>query len=118
MSTPWQTRRATRRPFAARATAPREPVAPARIGRRVVRRRAKGMDAAAVAAALEDAPARIGRRVVRRRAKGMDAAAVAAALEDARFDARQASRHKDLADDERGRAELAEGAVRGLERDT
>ncbi|MEV7282644.1 hypothetical protein [Streptomyces sp. NPDC093111] len=80
MSTPWQTRRATRRPFAARAAAPREPVDPARIGRRVVRRRAKGMDAGAVAAALEDA----------------------------RFDARQNSRHEDLVDDERGRAELAE----------
>ncbi|MFC7934384.1 hypothetical protein [Streptomyces cinereoruber] len=53
-------------------------------------------------------PARIGRRVVRRRAKGMDAVAVAAALEDARFDARQSSRFEDLADDERGRAELAE----------
>ncbi|MBV7674289.1 hypothetical protein STHAL_33115 [Streptomyces halstedii] len=80
MSTPWQTRRAPRRPFAARAAAPREPVDPARIGRRVVRRRAKGMDAGAVAAALEDA----------------------------RFDARQNSRHEDLVDDERGRAELAE----------
>ncbi|MFJ4858596.1 hypothetical protein [Streptomyces sp. NPDC088730] len=52
--------------------------------------------------------ARIGRRVVRRRAKGMDADAVAAALEEARFDARQASRHEDLADDVRGPAELAE----------
>ncbi|MGA5425106.1 hypothetical protein [Streptomyces lavendulocolor] len=77
MNTPWQTRRASRRPFAARAAAPSEPVDPARIGRRVVRRRAKGMDAAAVAAALEDA----------------------------RFDARQNSRHEDLADDVRGRAE-------------
>ncbi|MFI9311111.1 hypothetical protein [Streptomyces triculaminicus] len=38
----------------------------------------------------------------------MDAAAVAAALEDARFFARQDSRHEDLADDVRGRAELAE----------
>lgn len=53
-------------------------------------------------------PARTGRRVVRRRAKGMDAGAVAAALEEARFDARQASRHEDLADDIRGPAELAE----------
>ncbi|MFD3485015.1 hypothetical protein [Streptomyces sp. NPDC058665] len=52
--------------------------------------------------------ARIGRRVVRRRAKGMDAAAVAAALEDARVDARQASRREDLVGDVRGRAELAE----------
>ncbi|MFH9663596.1 hypothetical protein ACH4NF_35575 [Streptomyces sp. NPDC017248] len=38
----------------------------------------------------------------------MDAVAVAVALEEARFDARQASRFKDLADDVRGRAELAE----------
>ncbi|MEU0413564.1 hypothetical protein ABZ307_38035 [Streptomyces griseorubiginosus] len=38
----------------------------------------------------------------------MSAADVAAALEDARFDARQDSRHEHLADDERGRAELAE----------
>lgn len=38
----------------------------------------------------------------------MTAADVAAALEDARFDARQDSRHEHLADDERGRAELAE----------
>ncbi|MFJ1901705.1 MULTISPECIES: hypothetical protein [unclassified Streptomyces] len=53
-------------------------------------------------------PARIGRRMVRRRAKGMDAGAVAAALEVARFDARQASRHEDLADDARGPAELTE----------
>jgi len=79
MSTPW-TRRTTRRPLAARAAAPREPVDPARIGRRIVRRRATGMSAADVAAALEDA----------------------------RFDARQDSRHEHLADDERGRAELAE----------
>ncbi|WP_323183990.1 hypothetical protein [Streptomyces sp. NBC_01306] len=70
----------TRRPLAPRVAAPREPVDPARIGRRVVRRRAKGMDADAIAAALEDA----------------------------RFDARQASRHEDLADDLRGPAELAE----------
>ncbi|MFD3335985.1 hypothetical protein ACFWV1_25535 [Streptomyces sp. NPDC058700] len=53
-------------------------------------------------------PARIGRRVVRRRAKGMDVGAVAAVLEDARFDVRQDSRHEDLVDDLRGRAELAE----------
>ncbi|MFI8515934.1 hypothetical protein ACIGHB_32925 [Streptomyces sp. NPDC085460] len=83
MTTPWPPRTA-RRPLAPRVAAPREPVDPARIGRR------------------------IGRRVVRRRAKGMDAAAVAAALEDARFDARQSSRFEDLADDVRGRAELAE----------
>ncbi|MFF8604164.1 hypothetical protein ACF065_34715 [Streptomyces sp. NPDC015232] len=73
-------RRTARRPLAPQVAAPRDPVDPARIGRRVVRRRAKGMDAAAVARALEDA----------------------------RFDARQDSRHEDLADDERGRAELAE----------
>ncbi|WP_198655470.1 hypothetical protein [Streptomyces geranii] len=79
MSTPW-TRRSVRRPLAARVAAPREPADPARIGRRVVRRRATGMSAADVAAAIEDA----------------------------RFDARQASRHEHLADDERARAELAE----------
>ncbi|MFI0901639.1 hypothetical protein [Streptomyces sp. NPDC020983] len=45
---------------------------------------------------------------VRRRATGMTADAVAAALEEARFFARQDSRHEDLADDPRGRAELAE----------
>ncbi|WP_331720230.1 hypothetical protein OG985_49825 (plasmid) [Streptomyces sp. NBC_00289] len=77
MTTPWRT---ARRPLAPRVAASREPVDPARIGRRVVRRRAKGMDAGAVAAALEEA----------------------------RFDARQASRHEDLADDVRGPAELAE----------
>ncbi|MFC8331431.1 hypothetical protein ACFY1G_21365 [Streptomyces olivaceus] len=80
MTTPWPPRRSARRPLAPRVAAPREPVDPARIGRRVVRRRAKGMDADAVAAALEDA----------------------------RFDARQDSRHEDLADDVRGPAELAE----------
>ncbi|MFG2841036.1 hypothetical protein ACGFYE_39325 [Streptomyces zaomyceticus] len=53
-------------------------------------------------------PARIARRVVRRRAKVMDAGAVAAALEDAHFNARQDSRNEDLADDKRARAELAE----------
>lgn len=52
--------------------------------------------------------ARIGRGWVRRRAKGMNAGAVAAALEEARFDARQDSRHEDLAGDDRGHAELAE----------
>src|SRR3954468_20949299 len=77
MTTPWRT---ARRPLAPRVAAPREPVDLARIGRRVVRRRAKGMDAGAVAAALEEA----------------------------RFDALQASRHEDLADDVRGPAELAE----------
>ncbi|MGW0497426.1 hypothetical protein ACWD0Z_18935 [Streptomyces sp. NPDC003007] len=80
MTTPWPPRRSARRPLTPRVAAPREPVDPARIGRRVVRRRAKGMDAGAVAAALEDA----------------------------RFDARQDSRHEDLADDVRGPAELAE----------
>ncbi|MGW7674561.1 hypothetical protein ACWGJX_47330 [Streptomyces sp. NPDC054775] len=80
MATPWPPRRTARRPLAPRVAAPREPVDPAHIGRRVVRRRAKDMDAGAVAAALEDA----------------------------RFDARQDSRHEDLADDVRGRAELAE----------
>ncbi|MYQ78660.1 MULTISPECIES: hypothetical protein [unclassified Streptomyces] len=38
----------------------------------------------------------------------MGAGAIAAALDDARFDARQGSRHEDLADDLRSRAELAE----------
>lgn len=38
----------------------------------------------------------------------MDAGTVARALEDARFDARQGSRHEHLADDTRGRVELAE----------
>ncbi|MEV3958495.1 hypothetical protein [Streptomyces albogriseolus] len=80
MTTPWPPRRTARRPLAPRVAAPREPVDPVRIARRVVRRRAKGMGAGAVAAALEDA----------------------------RFDARQDSRHEDLADDVRGRAELAE----------
>ncbi|MCO8308768.1 hypothetical protein [Streptomyces sp. RKCA744] len=80
MTTPWPPRRTARRPLAPRVAALREPVDPARIGRRVVRRRAKGMDAGAAAAALEDA----------------------------RFDARQNSRHEDLADDVRGPAELAE----------
>ncbi|MFE0887003.1 hypothetical protein [Streptomyces rochei] len=80
MTRMWPPGGGTRRPFAPRFAVPREPVDPARIGRRVVRRRAKGMDAGAVAAALEEA----------------------------RFDARQASRHEDLADDVRGQAELAE----------
>ncbi|MEU5092934.1 hypothetical protein [Streptomyces sp. NPDC021356] len=80
MTTPWPPRRTARRPLAPRVAAPREPVDPARLGRRVVRRRAKGMDAGAVAAALEDA----------------------------RFFARQDFRHEDLAADARGCAELAE----------
>ncbi|WP_329028441.1 hypothetical protein [Streptomyces sp. NBC_00690] len=53
-------------------------------------------------------PARIGRGVVRRRATGMDADAVAAALDDAWFDTRQASRHEESAHDMRRPAELAE----------
>ncbi|MGW1776217.1 hypothetical protein [Streptomyces sp. NPDC002104] len=80
MTRMWPPGGGTHRPLAPRLAAPREPVDPARIGRRVVRRRAKGMDAGAVAAALEDA----------------------------RFDARQASLHEDLADDACGPAELAE----------
>ncbi|MGP3691070.1 hypothetical protein ACTVZO_41460 [Streptomyces sp. IBSNAI002] len=47
-------------------------------------------------------------RVVRRWARGIGAGAVAAALEDAWFNARQASQHKDLADEVRGLAALAE----------
>ncbi|MEV7817728.1 hypothetical protein AB0P05_45075 [Streptomyces flaveolus] len=54
-TTPWPPRRTARSPLAPGAAVPREPVDPARIGRRVVGRRAKGMDADAVAAALEDA---------------------------------------------------------------
>ncbi|MET9497408.1 hypothetical protein [Streptomyces sp. NPDC006552] len=80
----WPPGVAARRPLAPHTAAVREPVDPARIGRRVVRRRARGMDAVAVAAALADARF------------------------DARFDARQASRHEALADDVRGPAELAE----------
>lgn len=79
MSSPWPPRHTARRPVPG-AASPRDPVDHARIGRRVVRRRAKGTDAGAVTAAFEDA----------------------------RFDARQDSRHEHLADDERGRAELAE----------
>ncbi|MFJ9717483.1 hypothetical protein ACIRPQ_16320 [Streptomyces sp. NPDC101213] len=51
---------------------------------------------------------RIGRRSVRRRAEGMTAVDVAQALEDARFLARRDAGHEPPADDERGRAELAE----------
>ncbi|MEU2119896.1 hypothetical protein ABZ567_30640 [Streptomyces sp. NPDC016459] len=80
MTTPWPPRRTAGRPLAPHVAVPRESVDPARIGRRVVRRRAKGMDAGAVAAALEDA----------------------------HLDARQDSRHADLVDDVRGRADLAE----------
>ncbi|MFD4341739.1 hypothetical protein ACFWPP_31715 [Streptomyces anulatus] len=53
-------------------------------------------------------PSRTGRRWVRRRARGMNADAAAAALDVARFDARQNSRFEDLALDERGPAELGE----------
>jgi len=53
-------------------------------------------------------PARTGRRSVRRRARGTTADAAAAALDVARFDARQNSRFEDLAGDERGPAELGE----------
>ncbi|MGR6968127.1 hypothetical protein ACU639_00625 [Streptomyces cynarae] len=49
------TRRTTRRPLASHVAAPRKPVDPAPIGRRVARSRAKDMDAAAVARALEEA---------------------------------------------------------------
>ncbi|MCY0930916.1 hypothetical protein OTB20_32935 [Streptomyces sp. H27-H1] len=54
--------------------------------------------------------AKVGRSSVRRRARGMTHTEAAAALEDARFEARQDSRHEDLANDERGPAELAEWA--------
>ncbi|GGV53423.1 hypothetical protein [Streptomyces spectabilis] len=80
MTTPWPPRRTARRSIAPRVAPPREPVDRARIGRRAVRSRAKGMDAGAIAQALEDT----------------------------RFFARQDSRHEELADDVRGRAELAE----------
>lgn len=80
MTRMWPPGGGTRRPLAPRVAVHREPVDPTRIGRRVVRRRVKGMDAGAVAAALDEA----------------------------RCDARQASRHEDLADDLRGPAELAE----------
>lgn len=79
MTTPWPPRRPARRQLPPRVAAPREPVDPARIGRCVGRRRAKGMDTSAVAVALQDAW----------------------------FDARQASRYEDPADDVRGPAELA-----------
>ncbi|MGW7415807.1 hypothetical protein [Streptomyces sp. NPDC054863] len=53
-------------------------------------------------------PARIGRSSVRRRARGMTHTEVQDALDGALIDARIASRHEDLATDERGPAELAE----------
>ncbi|WP_405799367.1 hypothetical protein [Streptomyces sp. NBC_01506] len=65
---PDRPRHTARRPLAPPVAAPREPVDPARIGRRVVRRWAKGMNTGAVANDLEDA--------------------------------RQASRHEDLAADD------------------
>ncbi|MFC9178855.1 MULTISPECIES: hypothetical protein [Streptomyces] len=77
------------------------PLPPRRTGRRAT--------APYVAVPREPAdPARTGRRWVRRRARGMTADAVAAALDVARFDARQNSRFEDLAGDERGPAELGE----------
>ncbi len=76
----WPPRHTDRRPTVPRIAVPREPLDPARTGRRWVRRRARGMTAQAAAAAL-----------------GV-----------ARFDARQNSRHEDLAGDERGQAELGE----------
>ncbi|MFB7435183.1 hypothetical protein ACFCZ5_27985 [Streptomyces microflavus] len=83
MTTPlpsWPPRRTGRRTTAPYVAVPREPAAPARTGRRWVRRRARGMTADAAAAALDVA----------------------------RFDARQNSRHEDLAGDVRGPAELGE----------
>ncbi|MFC8536724.1 hypothetical protein ACFUJY_22710 [Streptomyces sp. NPDC057249] len=80
MTTPSPTPRTGRRPLALRVAVLREPVDPARIGRRVVRCRATGMDTGAVVGALDAAE----------------------------FDVRQASRHEDLADDLRGPTELAE----------
>lgn len=55
MTTPWPPQRPARRPLGPRAAAPHEPTEPAPISLRVVRRRAKGMDAGAVRQALEDA---------------------------------------------------------------
>ncbi|MET9175008.1 hypothetical protein ABZX64_28820 [Streptomyces misionensis] len=51
MTTAWRTARRSPAPLVA---APREPVDPARIGRRVVRRRAKGMDASAPSGTVYD----------------------------------------------------------------
>ncbi|WP_181009437.1 hypothetical protein [Streptomyces sp. SM11] len=76
----WPPRHTDRRPTVPRIAVPREPLDPARTGRRWVRRRARGMTAEAAAAALDVA----------------------------QFDARQNSRHEDLAGDERGPAELGE----------
>ncbi|MFF3460501.1 hypothetical protein ACFYXH_40735 [Streptomyces sp. NPDC002730] len=52
--------------------------------------------------------AEVGRGSVRRRARGMTHAEAAATLEDARFQDQQDARREDLANDERGPAELAE----------
>ncbi|WP_405590164.1 hypothetical protein [Streptomyces sp. NBC_01190] len=54
-------------------------------------------------------PVRAARGWVHRRARGMDAGAVARALAEARFDARQDSQHEDLAGDEHRPAELGSG---------
>ncbi|MEW2071882.1 hypothetical protein [Streptomyces sp. NPDC007346] len=83
MTTPlpsWPPRSTDRRTAASRVTVPREPLDPARMCRRWVRRRARGMTAGAAAAALDVA----------------------------RFDARQNLRHEDIAVAERGPAELGE----------
>lgn len=53
MTSPWPPQRTVRSPLAPRVAVPQEPVDPARIGRRAVRRRAMGMDADGGAAALE-----------------------------------------------------------------
>ncbi|MEU3733740.1 hypothetical protein AB0E81_30730 [Streptomyces sp. NPDC033538] len=52
--------------------------------------------------------AKVGRRAVRRRAAGMTATEAAAALEDARLQQHMDRDREDLADDERGPAEVAE----------
>ncbi|XQE78111.1 hypothetical protein ACN24L_03810 [Streptomyces microflavus] len=83
MTTPlpsWPPRHADRRTSASRMAVPREPLDPARTGRRWVRRRARGMTADAAVAALDVAP----------------------------FDTQQNSRFEDLAGDERGPAERGE----------
>lgn len=54
--------------------------------------------------------AKVGRRSVRRRATGMTAAEAAAALEEAELQRHMDRDREDLADDERGPAELAEWA--------
>ncbi|MHB6912721.1 hypothetical protein [Streptomyces sp. DB-54] len=52
--------------------------------------------------------AKVGRRAVRRRAAGMTATEAAAALEDARLQQHMDRDREDLADDDRGPAEVAE----------